>query len=149
MIDKGDNCTLYSLQFLRDSETEFEKFVDRFMDNAEYNDDFADIAAVVNRILDIGAKERFFRPEGNSSDAVVALPTTKSKLRLYCLRLSDKILILGNGGVKKSRTYQEDPELRGYVLTLQKFQRLLEEGVDNGSVTITESSIETDNIFNL
>ncbi len=149
LIDKGDNCTLYSLQFLRDSESEFEKFVRRFIDSAEYNTDYADIAAFVNRIMDIGAKERFFRPEGKASDAVVALPTTRSKLRLYCLRLSDKILILGNGGVKKSRTYEEDPELRGYVLTLQKFQRLLEEGVDNGSVTITESTIETDNIFDL
>ena len=58
-------------------------------------------------------------------------------------------MILGNGGVKKSRTYNDDPELRGYVLTLQNFEILLREGVDNGSVTITESSIETDNIFKL
>lgn len=149
LIDKGDNCTLYSLLFLRDSDSEFEKFVNRFIDSAEYNDDYADIAAFVNRIMDVGAKERFFRPEGNVSDSVVALPTIKSKLRLYCLRLSDKILILGNGGVKKTRSYNEDPELRGYVLTLQKFERLLREGVDEGSVIITESSIETDNIFKL
>lgn len=149
LIGKGDNCTLYSLQFLRDSETEFEKFVTKFADNAEYNQDYADIAAFVNRIMDIGAKERFFRPEGKKSDSVVALPTLKSKLRLYCLRMSDKILILGNGGVKKSQTYDEDPELRGYVVTLQKFEKLLQEGVENGSVAITESTIETDNIFNL
>ena len=149
LIGKGANCTLYSIQFLRNSESEFEKFVARFADNAEYSQDFADIAAFVNRIMDIGAKERFFRPEGKRDDSVVALPTIKSKLRLYCLRLSDKILVLGNGGVKKSQTYNEDPELRGCVLTLQKFERLLKEGVENGSVNITESTIETDNIFNL
>lgn len=72
-----------------------------------------------------------------------------SKLRLYCLRLSDKILILGNGGVKKTRTYEEDTNLKAYVMTLQKFEKLLNEGVNNGSVTITESTIETDNIFEL
>ncbi len=27
LIDEGENCTLYTLQFLRDSDHEFEKFV--------------------------------------------------------------------------------------------------------------------------
>lgn len=80
---------------------------------------------------------------------MVALPTFNSKLRLYCLRLSDKILILGNGGVKTTRTYEEDSKLKGHVLTLQKFERLLRDGVDDGSVIITEKHIETDEIFEL
>lgn len=42
------------------------------------------------------------------NDSVVALPVLKSKLRLYCLRLTDKILVLGNGDVKNSRTYEEN-----------------------------------------
>lgn len=78
--------------------------------------------------------ERYFRPEGKIKDSVVALPTLRSKLRLYGLRLSDKILILGNGGVKKTRTYDEDNSLKGYVLTLQKFEELLKEGVRDGTV---------------
>ena len=77
------------------------------------------------------------------------LPVLRSKLRLYCLRLSDKILILGNGGVKNSRTYEEDDSLRGYVLTLQKFEELLKEGQREGAVTITLQSIETDKKFEL
>ena len=80
---------------------------------------------------------------------MVALPVTSSKLRLYCLRLSDKILILGNGGVKSTRTYQEDSSLKAYVITPQKFEQLLKDGVDDGSVTITEHTIETDNIFDI
>ena len=82
-------------------------------------------------------------------DAVVALPTLRSKLRLYGLRLSDRILILGNGGQKKTRTYDEDNTLSGYVLTLQRFEELLKEGVADGSVIITESEIETDKIFEI
>lgn len=65
------------------------------------------------------------------------------------MRLSDKILILGNGGVKNSRTYEEDDSLRGYVLTLQKFEELLKEGQREGTVTITLQSIETDKKFEL
>lgn len=93
--------------------------------------------------------ERFFRPEGKMSDNVCALPVTSSKLRLYCLRLSDRILILGNGGVKKTRTYNEDDELKGYVLTLQKFDKLIKEGVEDGTITITENILETDKTFDL
>ncbi len=82
-------------------------------------------------------------------DSIVALPVVSSKLRLYCLRLSNGILILGNGGAKNSRTYEEDDSLRGYVLNLQKFEELLKEGQKNGSVVITERIIETDNTFEL
>lgn len=83
------------------------------------------------------------------SDSVVALPVTTSKLRLYCLRLSDKILVLGNGGVKTSQRYQDDTLLNGYVMTLQKFEKLLRQEVANGNVSITESTIETDNVFEI
>lgn len=78
------------------------------------------IVALINKIADMGALERYFRPEGKLKDRVCALPIMQSKLRLYCLRLSDKILVLGNGGVKKTRTYNEDDTLKGYVLTLMK-----------------------------
>ncbi len=91
----------------------------------------------------------YFRPEGKLSDSIVALPVVQSKLRLYCLRLSNKILVLGNGGVKSTRRYEDDATLKGYVMTLQRFERLLKQGVDDGSVIISEKLIETDNIFEL
>ena len=68
------------------------------------------------------------------NDSVVALPVASSKLRLYCLRLSDRILVLGNGGVKKSQKYGDDSLLNGYVMTLQKFEQLLKQEVANGNV---------------
>ena len=149
LIGEGENCTLYTLQFLRDIDNEFEKFISKFINDSDYSEDYTRIAAVVSRIARTGALERYFRREGNESDSVVALPVLRSKLRLYCLRLSDKILILGNGDVKKTRTYEEDSKLKAYVLTLQKFEKLLKQGVEDGSVIITESTIETDNIFEL
>lgn len=149
LIQEGENCTIYTLQFLRDVESEFEKFVTKFREDAEYSEDFSRIAAFITRIAKTGALERYFRPEGKMNDSVVALPVTSSKLRLYCLRLSDKILVLGNGGVKTSQRYEDDALLNGYVMTLQKFEKLLRQEVDNGNVNITESTIETDKIFKL
>lgn len=149
LLDQTENCTVYTIQFLSDNLNEFEKFVAKFRTDGELNKDFRIIAKFIDQILDFGALERFFRPEGKMKDSVVALPTLHSRLRLYGLRLSDRILILGNGGEKKTRTYGEDDLLKGYVITLQQFEELLKEGVRDGSVVITENEIETDKIFDV
>ena len=142
LVNETNNCTIYTIQFQNESKTEFERFYNKFKDDAVYNPDLMRIVSFINKIAQNGAFERLFRPEGKMSDHVVALPVITSKLRLYCLRLSDKILILGNGGIKNSRTYNEDDALRGYVITLQNFERLLKEGQQQGLVTITEKNIE-------
>lgn len=149
LMDQNENCTVYTIQFVKDDMNEFEKFVSKIRADATLDNDFRAIARFIDQILDFGALERYFRPEGKMRDSVVALPTIKSRLRLYCLRLSDKILILGNGGVKKTRTYDEDDTLKGYVVTLQRFEELLKAGVREGTVSISEKEITTDKIFDL
>ena len=149
LMKEAKNCTMYTVQFLDDEESEFEKFYQRFKDDVELNTDLMRIVGILGKIADWGALERYFRPEGKMKDNVVALPVIKSRLRLYCLRLSDKILILGNGGEKKTASYDADNELNGFVLTLQKFDKLIEEGVKEGSITVTENKIITDTIFDL
>lgn len=39
--------------------------------------------------------------------------------------------------------------LKGYVLTLQRFEELLRDGVADGSIIITENEIETDKTFEI
>lgn len=146
LVNETNSCTLYSIQFKSEDYSEFERFYNKFKDDAVYNPDLVRIVGFINKIVENGAFERYFRPEGKMSDHVVALPVITSKLRLYCLRLSDKILILGNGGVKTSRTYGEDYNLQGYVIALQDFEKLLKEGQQDGSVVITEKSITFNDI---
>lgn len=149
LVEDAKNCTLYTIQFTSEDSSEFERFYAKFKDDVELNPDLMRIVSFIDRIANFGALERFFRPEGRMNDNTCALPVVSSKLRLYCLRLSDKILILGNGGIKKTRTYNEDDELKGYVLTLQKFDRLIAEGVKDGTIIITENTIETNKTFDL
>lgn len=78
LVKAAENYTIYSIQFLSEDESEFERLLN-----------------IIGRIADLGAFERFFRPEGKMGDRVCALPVLKSRLRLYCLRLSDKILNTG------------------------------------------------------
>ncbi len=149
LVNESSNATIYTLQFLSESESEFERFYSKFKEDAEYNEDLMRIVAFINKITENGALERYFRPEGKFNDRVCALPVVKSKLRLYCLRLSDSILILGNGGVKHTRTYNEDDTLRGYVMTLQKFDKLLKEEERNGTIIVSTSEIVADKTFEL
>ncbi len=149
LLNSGGKCTVYTIQFIRDDKHEFEKFVSRFREDSELNNDYRNIIRYVEQIVEYGALERYFRNEGKMRDSVVALPVLRSKLRLYALRMSDKILILGNGGIKDTRTYQENDELKGYVVTLQKFENLLKDGVKDGSVIVKEDAIETDKTFEL
>ena len=141
LLNESEKVSLYSISFEMDGTTEFEKFVAEFEMNATYNRDYQRIIAALQAILRIGALERFFRPEGGMIDSVQALPIESGKLRLYCLRLSDQIVILGNGGVKNTRTYEEDPKLYGYVLDLQKFEKILDESIAKGYVSIEEKDL--------
>lgn len=149
LLNETKQCTIYTVQFLEQDKGEFSRFVNKFKDDAVLNIDLLRIVRFIDKIADKGALERLFRPEGKMSDGVCALPAIKSRLRLYCLRLSDRILILGNGGEKKSQKYEDDDELKGYVITLQNFDRLIKEGVANGSIIITENKIETNNTFDV
>jgi hypothetical protein len=92
------------------------------MDKEEFGEDLGIIMGRLETIKRMGAEDRYFRYEGRSFDRVRALPAylEASRLRLYCLCISSKVLILGNGGVKETQTYQEDPYLNKCVETLQK-----------------------------
>lgn len=140
-IEQNDNVGLYSICFDGSDVSEFENFLESFKDIAELNKDFNAILFALSKIIEKGALERLFRVEGRISDNVAALSIDSHKLRLYCLRISDKILILGNGGVKTTRTYQENTRLNGFVVDLQKFDKALAEAQKKGRVTIEKTVI--------
>ena len=140
-IAKSDNVGLYSIWFVNDEESEFRKFIRKFKDNAELNKNYQTILQALDRIIANGAFERNFRYEGKMKDNVVALSIDSKKRRLYCLRISDQILIVGNGGVKNTRTYNDSEELNGYVMDLQKFDELLKQAQEEGSIIIEQNVI--------
>lgn len=140
-LEQTDNVSLYSICFDGSAISEYEAFVQRFKNDATLNTDYKNILLALEKIVAVGAFERFFRPEGKMSDRVAALSIDSKKLRLYCLRISDQILIVGNGGEKNTRTYEESAELSGYVMDLQEFDKLLAEAQKEGSITIEKNVI--------
>ena len=55
--------------------------------------------------------------------------------------MSDQVLIVGNGGIKNTKTYQESEELSGYVMDLQKFETLLQQAMADGVISIERNII--------
>ena len=43
-------------------------------------------------------------------------------VRLYCIRISDRLLIIGNGGIKKVVQFEDDPVLLGIVNQLRDIE---------------------------
>lgn len=117
-VRSSESASLYTIIFEDGDMSEFAKFLNRFKDNGKLQRDYQLILYALQKILENGVQERYFRPEGKYADRVCALPIDSGKLRLYCLRISDKILILGNGGIKQTKTYNENQELNGYVMDL-------------------------------
>ncbi len=144
----SDSVEIYAIKFQEDMHTELKKFFIKFKDyNDNYlKDDLIRIIKSIEKIALNGALESYFRNEGGVSDRVCAIPLMVSArnkinhgtLRLYCLRLSDNLLIIGGGGLKKSRTYQESAELMQFVSTLQSIDQRLKEFEEAGTDLIND-----------
>ena len=138
---------LFSLIFANEAYSEFEKFIEKFKNEADVAKDLNIILSSIEQMINgAGFLERYFRPEGKMRDDVCALPVISGKLRLYCLRLSDSVLIAGGGGRKTTKTYEEDSNLNGYVISLQKLDELIKVEVKKGNIVIESGTIRgTDN----
>ncbi len=105
-----------------------------------------DVRLLVYR-LDIikrdGAVDRYFRYEGTRRDRVMALPShlETTSLRLYLLNIQAKILILGNGGLKNTATYEEDENLHRQVRTLQKIDIELKQREKKKVIVVTGTEL--------
>lgn len=56
--------------------------------------------------------------------------------------MSDQILVIGNGGLKNVRRYQDSEELTGYVMDLQKFDAIIKDAKRSGLVTFEKMGLE-------
>lgn len=131
LVMESDFLSVYSPRYDGESITEFEKFLSlrQSFEKAGVKNDFDSIVSVIAKMYnECGAREYLFRPEGGM---VKALPLFTSgrrnravgTLRLYCLRVSERILIVGGGGLKKVRRYEDDAVLLGMVDSLRAIAR--------------------------
>lgn len=141
LLEENDNVNIYTLRFEGDALNEFEKFLTKFPEGSEYDEDVDVIISWLEKIAEKGALERYFRPENKYGDNVCAIPIEYGRVRLYCLRISDKILILGNGDVKKTAKWQEDKNLVSYVELLIDTGKFIKSRISSGKIVLLDKTI--------
>jgi len=140
LFEEHAAVNFYTIRF-QDEETEVDKFLDQFPEGCEYENDINILIKWIEEIGRRGALERYFRPEGRRSDGVCAVPIETSSLRLYVIRLTEQIVILGNGGIKTTATYNDDPFLNKKVSLLQEVDRYIRTRVHKGQLIIYQKNI--------
>ncbi|MFR9598834.1 MAG: hypothetical protein SNI83_07070 [Rikenellaceae bacterium] len=147
LIDESELVGIYSI--LKDGEeySEFENFLLAHMDS--HKEEVGTLIARINRLKETGCFERHFRREGKMRDRVFALPNYLDhlKLRLYCIVISENIIVFGNGGEKNTATYNEDPCLNACVKTLQKIDGKIIKRQDNNDIIIEGKELKGDLSF--
>lgn len=156
----GEKANLYSIRFndskrVADTLNETQKFFNKIKDT--YPEDYQIFKAILKNILTIsGAKEKFFRNEDNSEcnflKALIKYDIKgkkyNGKLRLFCLYYNSDRVILGNGGYKSTRTFNEDNILDKSAKVLQKLDKVLEEKERDGEIKWEANELKSnENLF--
>lgn len=142
-VIEGEKVTFYSIKYDNNTENEFVNFLKNFS-AIEYKDHVDVMLSAIERIGQDGALERHFRYAGKKRDSVFEMPSHLDRipLRLYCIRINEKIVIIGNGGLKNTRTYNEDPLLNDIVTRLQEVDSVIKFFRTQNWITIDEHKLE-------
>ncbi len=141
-----DKVCMYSPKYDGETQNEFEKFL--YANNSHSHPQlkrfFDAIISVIEKMSETGAYERYFRPEGGNIKAVpLYINTTKidkkvGKMRLYCLRLSERMLILGGGAVTTALKYEDDPVLLAIIGDLREIEQHIKRIVKQANTDIDD-----------
>lgn len=153
----GTKSTLYSIRFIGandipDKLNETQKFFGKL--KSSNPEEYQIFKALLKNILTIsGAREKFFRYEGNSDceflKALIKYDIKGNKykghLRLFCLYYNKDRVILGNGDFKPTATFNEDPNLNKIAKVLQKLDKALDEKEKAEEIFWVEQELKSSN----
>jgi len=131
LIMETEKVSMYSPKYDGENQNEFEKFLlaNQNQTNPQLKTFFDAILSVIEKMGETGAFERYFRPEGGNIKAVptyITIPRINKKIgkmRLYCLRISDRMLILGNGAITTAQKNEDDAVLLTIIGELRDIEQ--------------------------
>lgn len=98
---------------------------------------------------EIGAEDQYFRFESFRGGASALPPPSKQfkyldlnincNLRLYCMRINRKVVILFNGGFKTAQTSQECDNVRPHFLLANKLSNLIDEKIKDKEIRFDDN----------
>lgn len=115
--DEGSSCTFYTVRGADELQSETEKFFAKYRQDAILKKPLQELAKFLEIVIgeEDGALEHYFRfenraqalpPSGSFSIEEVRINYGNFPLRLYCLRISESLVVLFNGAEKTSQSAQ-------------------------------------------
>lgn len=134
--------------------TEFEKFVAK--DLSAHKEELQKLYTVIDQMGLSGAKPYYFKSEGGfeylpkiSSKAIALADNEDYGIRLYCVHISPRIVVLFNGGIKTNL----DPDLCENVKThfsqARKIARKISYGLKEEFITYVGNSLLFDESYEI
>jgi hypothetical protein len=147
--DEGREVTFYTVRKDGAKETETDKFFLKFEHDPQYRSSVQELATFILDAMGdhLGAREEFFRFE-NSASALPPPPRSVRNLsfnfegfplRLYCMRLSNRLVVLMNGGVKSSQAAQDSKDLSMKLIEANSFAKAIDKALWEKSLWIGAS----------
>ena len=137
-----ENVEFYSIKLGEDILFEFEKFEEN--DFPKHLEELQIIYNVIDQMRYRGAKSYFVKPEGPAN----ALPRVTQEiieankedlgLRLYCIRLTDNVVVLLNGGIKTNIAPTDCPNVKEHFKNAVKIARKLDKDLLNKEINFQE-----------
>lgn len=115
--DQGKVCTFYTVRWEDAKLSETDKFFVKYEKNSTFQRPVQELAKFISKTIgdEMGALDDFFRfentaqalpPSGSHKVEDVYINFGNFPLRLYCLRISETLVVLFNGGEKTADTAQ-------------------------------------------
>lgn len=120
--DEAEKASFYTVRWEDSDISETDKFFDKMNNIPEMKPHVQELAKLITEVIGntYGALEAFFNrfenratalpPKGHIKLTELELDYEGFPLRLYCLALSEELVILFNGGIKNARTPQESTD---------------------------------------
>ena len=148
--DEATLCTFYTVQWEGVNDSETDKFFSKY---GNENSKFCDETTILYQLIEgpigekYGAIDELFDRQKNYATALPPKPKRSIPeveelginfpLRLYCLRISDSIVILFNGGIKDAQTDQESKDISLKFSEAQSFAKRITEALSDGMILIS------------
>lgn len=138
-----NKITYYSIEFEDEDDPLFLQFLKNHKGGK-----YAEPLAIIRKWLtklgnEIGADERYFRPEAFRGGDARALPPParffevedeNCPLRLYCMRVTRRAVILFNGGEKTAQTAQACDNVWPHFLLANKLTQVIDKAIQDGDI---------------
>jgi hypothetical protein len=150
----------YTVRWEDNNLSETDKFIKKILhQQTAYKTDLQEILTLIEMIgEERGAKDVYFTRHEDLATALpppstllvrgIEIPFYENKLRLYCIKINENIVILFNGGVKSSQKVQDSPNLLMKFREAQIFARRIWQALNDKDIIIDSSKHLLKNAYN-